>query len=57
MAIGQGLVDFKAVFTKLQRLGYTGTISIERETEGPQQVEDVRNEKLYLERILREIQV
>ena len=55
VAIGQGLVDFKAVFTKLKRLGYTGAISIERETDGPQQVEDVRNEKVYLQRILREI--
>ncbi len=55
VAIGQGLVDFKAVLTKLKRLGYAGAISIERETEGPQQVEDVRKEKLYLEGILREI--
>ena len=57
VAIGQGLVDFKTVLTKLKRAGYKGAISIERETEGPQQVEDVRNEKLYLERILREINI
>lgn len=54
--IGQGLVDFKAVFTKLHRLGYAGAVTIERETSGPQQVEDVRQEKVYLERILRDIQ-
>ncbi|MGB6687611.1 MAG: sugar phosphate isomerase/epimerase family protein [Terracidiphilus sp.] len=53
--IGQGLVDFKAVFTKLHRLGYTGAITIERETSGAQQIEDVRHEKLYLEGILREV--
>jgi sugar phosphate isomerase/epimerase len=53
--IGQGLVDFKQVFTKLHRLGYTGAITIERETSGPQQIEDVKNEKLYLQRILDEV--
>ncbi len=53
--IGKGLVDFRAVFTKLHRLGYTGAITIERETSGPQQIEDVRNEKAYLENILREV--
>ncbi len=55
VAIGKGLVDFKAVLTKLKAVGYTGAVSIERETEGPQQVEDVRQEKVYLERVLREI--
>lgn len=53
--IGKGLVDFRTVFTKLHQLGYTGTITIERETSGPQQIEDVRNEKMYLESILREV--
>jgi L-ribulose-5-phosphate 3-epimerase len=53
--IGKGLVDFKTVFTKLHKLGYTGAITIERETSGPQQVEDVKNEKAYLERILSEV--
>jgi sugar phosphate isomerase/epimerase len=53
--IGQGLVDFRQVFTKLHRLGYAGAVTIERETSGPQQIEDVRQEKLYLERILREV--
>ena len=53
--IGKGIVDFKSVFTKLHKLGYKGAVTIERETSGPQQVEDVKNEKLYLENILREV--
>lgn len=53
--IGKGLVDFRAVFTKLHKLGYSGAITIERETSGPQQIEDVKNEKAYLERVLREV--
>ena len=54
--IGTGIVDFKKVLTKLKQAGYTGALTIERETSGPQQIEDVRKEKLYLERILAEIQ-
>ena len=53
--IGKGLVDFRAVFGKLHRLGYTGAVTIERETSGPQQVEDVRQEKQYLEKVLNEV--
>lgn len=53
--IGKGLVDFRQVFTKLHRLGYTGAVTIERETSGPQQIEDVRQEKIYLEHILHEV--
>ncbi|MEO6802469.1 MAG: sugar phosphate isomerase/epimerase family protein [Granulicella sp.] len=54
--IGAGLVDFKQVFTKLHKVGYRGAISIERETSGPKQIEDVKQEKIYLERILGQIQ-
>jgi L-ribulose-5-phosphate 3-epimerase len=53
--MGKGVVDFRTVFTKLRRLGYTGVLSIERETSGAQQVADVRQEKLFLERVLREV--
>ncbi len=53
--IGKGLVDFKKVFTKLHAVGYTGAITIERETSGAQQFEDVRNSKIYLEKILSEV--
>lgn len=53
--IGTGLVDFRTVFTKLKKLGYTGAITIERETSGPQQIADVRKEKAYLDGVLREV--
>jgi L-ribulose-5-phosphate 3-epimerase len=53
--MGKGVVDFRSVFTKLRRIGYTGVLSIERETSGAQQVADVRQEKLFLERVLREV--
>jgi sugar phosphate isomerase/epimerase len=49
--IGTGLVDFSMVFTKLFKLGYTGAVTIERETSGAQQIADVKVEKLYLERV------
>jgi L-ribulose-5-phosphate 3-epimerase len=54
--IGKGLVDFQQVFSKLHKLGYTGAITIERETEGPQQIEDVKQEKIYLEHIISNLQ-
>lgn len=53
--IGTGLVDFHKVFTKLHHLGYNGAITIERETSGPQQIADVREEKAYLEKVLMQV--
>jgi len=50
--IGTGNVDFLKVFTKLHQLGYAGAITIEREISGPRQIEDVKQEKAYLERVL-----
>jgi L-ribulose-5-phosphate 3-epimerase len=53
--IGTGLVDFKTVFSGLRKAGYNGAITIERETSGPQQIEDVRKEKQYLEKVLAQV--
>ncbi len=53
--MGKGVVDFRKVFTKLHHLGYKGPVAIERETSGAQQVADVRQEKLFLEHVLREV--
>lgn len=54
--IGTGRVDFAKTLTKLREFGYTGAITIEREISGPQQIEDVKKEKLYLERVISGIQ-
>jgi sugar phosphate isomerase/epimerase len=55
VVIGQGEVDFAKVLGMLHHLGYKGAVTIEREISGPQQVTDVRAEKLYLERILAQV--
>lgn len=53
--IGKGIVNFGEVFAKLHRLGYQGAVTIERETSGPQQIADVKTEKIYLERVLSQV--
>ncbi len=53
--IGKGLVDFARVFAGLKQAGYAGAVTIERETSGPQQIEDVRQEKQYLEKVLASV--
>ena len=53
--IGTGIVDFHKVFAGLRKAGYTGAITIERETHGPKQIEDVRKEKQYLEKVLAQV--
>jgi len=47
--IGEGRVDFPALISKLKALGYRGALTIEREISGPQQIEDIKKAKAYLE--------
>lgn len=53
--IGDGKVDFKALFKKLKELGYDSFVTIEREIDGEQQTEDIRYAKKYLESIINEV--
>jgi L-ribulose-5-phosphate 3-epimerase len=50
--IGKGKVDFPRIISRLKDLEYRGAVTIEREISGPQQLEDVRTEKLYLEKLI-----
>ena len=51
--IGKGRVDFPRIIARLKEIGYSGAVTIERETSGPQQMEDVRAAKTYLENLIR----
>ena len=50
--IGKGKVEFSRIITRLKELNYRGAITIEREISGPQQLEDVREAKTYLEKLI-----
>jgi L-ribulose-5-phosphate 3-epimerase len=50
--IGKGKVDFPRIIERLKQLNYRGAITIEREISGPQQLEDVRAGKTYLEKLI-----
>src|SRR5437764_11093031 len=51
--IGQGKVDFPRIIARLKELDYRGAVTIEREISGPQQLEDVRSAKNYLEKLIQ----
>ncbi len=50
--IGQGKADFPELIPRLKQLGYTGALTIEREISGPKQLEDIKKEKAYLEKLI-----
>lgn len=53
--IGEGKVDFKALFVKLKELNYNSYVTIEREIDGEQQLEDILYARDYLQNIISEI--
>jgi L-ribulose-5-phosphate 3-epimerase len=50
--LGQGRVHFPALIAKLKALGYSGTLTIEREIGGEQQIADIKAGKAFLESLL-----
>jgi L-ribulose-5-phosphate 3-epimerase len=52
VAIGQGRVDFPALFGRLKDVSYTSAITIEREIEGPRQREDILTSMVYLQNLI-----
>ncbi len=55
--IGEGKVDFPRLLRGLRDCGYDGYITIEREISGPQQEQDIRRAKAYLETILQDMKI
>ncbi|MBZ5670071.1 MAG: sugar phosphate isomerase/epimerase [Acidobacteriia bacterium] len=50
--IGQGKANFPRLIPRLKQMGYTGALTIEREISGPKQLEDLKKEKAYLEKLI-----
>ena len=50
--IGKGKVDFPRIIARLKKLHYGGAVTIEREVSGEQQTKDVREAKVYLEKLI-----
>ena len=53
--LGEGMVDFRALFSKLYALGYDSHVTIEREIEGDQQLEDVLYARDYLKTVIEDV--
>jgi len=49
--LGQGDVGIERLIKKLKEIGYTGTLTIEREITGEKQIRDVLAAKKLLERL------
>ncbi len=53
--LGEGKVDFKALFKKLKELEYDSFVTIEREIVGEQQSADIIYAKEFLENVIKEV--
>src|SRR5271157_1793282 len=53
--IGKGKANFPKLIPRLKELGYTGALTIEREISGPKQLEDIKMEKAYLEKLVAKL--
>lgn len=54
-AVGEGRANIPAIIKKLYELGYTGTLTIEREITGEQQIKDIITARELLRRCMAEI--
>jgi L-ribulose-5-phosphate 3-epimerase len=50
--IGKGMVDFPRFIARLKQMSFAGPILIEREISGPQLINDVKEAKVFLEKLL-----
>jgi sugar phosphate isomerase/epimerase len=50
--LGQGQANLPRIIQRLKELNYQGAITIEREITGPQQIEDIKKAKAYLEELI-----
>ena len=53
--LGEGRVDFRALFARLRALGYDSYVTIEREIDGGQQEKDVCHARDVLAAIIDEV--
>lgn len=50
--LGEGKVDFPRLIAKLREVGYDGSLTIEREISGEQQLKDILRGKALLEELI-----
>ena len=55
MKVGSGKVNFPALLRGLKAHGYEGSLTIEREISGEQQLIDIRDTQRYLQALLNEL--